>query len=355
MPKKKHWFFTVKGKGGCPPAFATGVDGTVNITLSGGGGTHIGYVRLSTITKASAGNIWQFENFSIGPGAFLFVDVTGIDLVQIICRTSCDIEGTIWFVRNGAVTPYPGYENNGSSISGTTLSGYSYSASIVQNAGGVGGGLYGGSNTVNGYGGGGQGSNTNGTMGWGGVLNGPGNANAVPGGAGDSTQGAGSPGGNASPTQDCTFGGTSGPGGAGGGSGGGGGNLTSVHHPATHDKFTSPAWDECTYYPGGGGGGEKGGHGGYLFLYLCGTITGGTGRLWAFGSPGFDGGSAGTGGAGGAGGGGGGAGGSGGHIWVECEAHTFASWGAQGGTGGAGGGGASGPTGNAGTITFIPI
>lgn len=344
MPKKKHWFFSVKGKGGCPPAFATGVDGDLTIT-----GTS--WVNLSSIPKASTDLVWQFDNLQIEEFAWLAIDVgTGTELVQIICKTSCDLIGSI--VTTGGPIPsssYNGWENNGSSVSGTTVSGYSYSASIVQNTGGAGAGGGAGTNGYGGGGGGGQGG------GAGGSNNSAGTGSSAPGGAGDSTQIAGAAGGGASGTADCTLGGVSGPGGAGGGSGGGGGRTTSVHHPATHDKFGVPAWDECTYGPGGGGGGHKGGHGGYLFIYFCETITSTKGRLFAFGDDGYVGGNEGLGGAGGAGGGGGGAGGSGGHIWLECAAHSQAVT-VAGGAGGSGGssGGGSGATGNAGTFTHIP-
>lgn len=346
MPKKKHFFFSLKGKGGCPPAFATGVDG--DLTITGGTTTSANWVNLSSIPKASTDLIWQFDNLYIEVGNnWLAIDVgTGTELVQIICKTSCEIQGSI--VTTGGPIPttsYNGWENNGSSVSGTTVSGYSYSASIVQNAGGAGGG--GGAGT-NGYGGGGVGGQSGGA---GGSNNGAGTGSSAPGGAGDSTQVAGATGGGASATADCTAGGASGPGGAGGGSGGGGGRTTSVHHPATHDKISFPAWDECFYGPGGGGGGQKGGHGGYLFIYFCETIPSANGRLFAFGDDGYAGGAAGGGGVGGAGAGGGGAGGSGGHIWLECAAHTlFVNL-----PGGAGGSGAaSGATGNAGTFTYIP-
>lgn len=353
MPKKKHWFFTVKGKGGCPPAFATGVDG--NLTIPNGSN-----INLSSITKASSGNVWQFDNLDIQSGGNLWLDIaSGIDLVQIICKTSCNIDGGFYSGIGGPIYDHA-WENNGSSISGTTVSGYSYSASIVQNSGGAGGGGGAGGAGTNGYGGGGEGGQNGG---YGGFNNGAGFGSSAPGGAGDSTQGAGLAGGGASAIADCTLGGASGPGGAGGGSGGGGGRTTSVHHPATHDKITIPAWDECTYGPGGGGGGEKGWHPGYVFIYFCETITGSGGFSFG-GGQGSIGGDAGGGGAGCAGGGGGGAGGSGGHIWVECAAHSLA-YSIVGGTGKVGGSGAasglcgndgaSGPNGNDGTFTHIPV
>jgi len=349
MPKKKHWFFSVKGKGGCPPAFATGVDGDLTVT-----GTS--WVNLSSIPKASAGLVWQFDNLQIEQFAWLAIDVgTGTELVQIICKTSCDLMGSI--VTTGGPIPsssYNGWENNGSSVSGTTVSGYSYSASIVQNAGGAGGS--GGAGT-NGYGGGGIGGQSGGG---GGSNNGPGVASSAPGGAGDSTQGAGGAGspGSISETPSPIYA----PGGPGGGSGGGGGRTWLHFHPGTTGKFPSPPANVYHNGSGGGGGGHKGGHGGYLFIYFCETITATTGRLFAFGDDGYDGGAAGpddfgpfSGSGSAATGGGGGAGGSGGHIWLECAAHSQAVT-VAGGAGGAGGGsgGAGGSTGNSGTFTHIP-
>lgn len=349
MPKKKHWFFTVKGKGGCPPAFATGVDGDLTIT-----GTS--WVNLSSIPKASAGLVWQFDNLQIEEFAWLAIDVgTGTELVQIICKTSCDLIGSI--VTTGGPVPsssYNGWENNGSSISGTTVSGYSYSASIVQNSGGAGysGWAAGGAGT-NGYGGGGSGGGDFASGGTGGSNNGPGATSFAPGGAGDSTQAQGGTGGNGDVAEGASP--IPAPGGSGGGSGGGGGYAFPHGHPATTGKFPTPFTTLWHNGAGGGGGGQKGGHGGYLFIYFCETITSTKGRLFAFGDTGYDGGAAGTGYLSNAGGGGGGAGGSGGHIWLECAAHSQAVT-VAGGAGGSGGSpsGGSGATGNAGTFTHIP-
>ena len=66
MPKKKHFFFSLVGSGGCPPAFATGVDGNQTISTT---------VNLSTISKASTDNVWQFDNLDIQAGGKLVLDV----------------------------------------------------------------------------------------------------------------------------------------------------------------------------------------------------------------------------------------------------------------------------------------
>jgi hypothetical protein len=348
MPKKKHFFFHLVGKGGCPPAFATGAGGDVTLTSAGAPA----YYVLSALAYGGQvdPNIFQFDNLDIQAGATLIIDVgSGTSLVQIICKSSCNIAGEI-SVRN--VWGYPsfakrGWENNGSSVSGTTISAYTYSASISQVAGGA-GGTNGGAGT-NGYGGGGGGGNSGAQ---GGANNAPGNSSSAAGGAGGSTGGGGNVGGNVTPGSSV-----SGAGGAGGGSGGGGGRTTSTTTPGNPgDPKTGPTPPTTSYNPGpgGGGGGNKGRHGGYLFLYFCETITG-SGQVDAGGGYAYIGGSEGTGGAGGASGGGGGAGGSGGHFWLECAAHSLTTS-VGGGAGDSGaGGGSSGGSGNSGSFTYIPV
>ena len=124
MPKKKHFFFHLVGSGGCPPAFATGADGSQTISTT---------VNLSTIAKVSTDNVWQFDDLDIQAGGKLVLDVgSGTSMVEIICRGSCNITGEISVRGNTDGSSANGWENNGSTISGTTVSGYVYSASISQ-------------------------------------------------------------------------------------------------------------------------------------------------------------------------------------------------------------------------------
>ena len=187
MPKKKHFFFSLVGKGGCPPAFATGVGGNITISTT---------VNLSTLAYVGQvdPNVFQFDNLDIQAGGKLVLDVgSGTSMVEIICKTSCNITGEVSVRGNTDGSSANGWENNGSTISGTTVSGYTYSATITQASSG-GGNSGGGGSGINGYGGGGSGGNGGGA---GGSNNAGGSSSPSgrAGGFGDSTQGAGITGG----------------------------------------------------------------------------------------------------------------------------------------------------------------
>ena len=122
MPKKKHFFFSLVSSGYCPPPFVTGAGGDVTISTT---------VNLSTLAYLGQldPNVFQFDNLDIQAGGKLVLDVgSGTSMVEIVCKTSCNIVGEISVRGNMDGSSANGWENNGSTISGTTVSGYRISA-----------------------------------------------------------------------------------------------------------------------------------------------------------------------------------------------------------------------------------